>query len=151
MRRFVNAAGAVTLAMLAACGGEQAQPEPASETMPATEPAAAATEPTTGMMELPMGVTQAMVTEGDAIFHGAGLCQTCHGPDAKGMALAPDLTDNEWLNIPGRDFDAIVGVIQSGVAQPKEHPAPMPATGGASLTAEQVRAVAAYVYTLSQN
>ena len=148
MRGLVSGVSVVALAMFAACGGEQAQPE-SSEMAPAAEPAAApAAEPAAAMMALPEGVTQAMVTEGDAIFHGAGLCQTCHGPDAKGMALAPDLTDGEWLNVTGHNYDEIVTVITNGVAQPKQHPAPMPAKGGANLSDEQVHAVAAYVYSL---
>ena len=39
--------------------------------------------------------------------------------------------------------------IQTGVPTPKKAPAPMPPMGGASLTPEQVRAVAAYEYSLS--
>jgi mono/diheme cytochrome c family protein len=64
--------------------------------------------------------------------------------------LAPNLTDGTWLNISGRNYDEIVTVVTSGVPEPKEAAAPMPAKGGANLTDEQVRAVAAYVYTLSQ-
>ena len=37
-----------------------------------------------------------------------------------------------------------------GVPQPKQHPAPMPAKGGAPLTDEQVKQVSAYVYSISR-
>jgi mono/diheme cytochrome c family protein len=87
-----------------------------------------------------------MVAQGQQIFTGAGLCYTCHGPDGTGTPLAPNLTDVTWINVDG-SYDAIVGVVTSGVAQPREHPAPMPPLGGAQLTPEQVRAVAAYVYS----
>jgi mono/diheme cytochrome c family protein len=38
--------------------------------------------------------------------------------------------------------------VTNGVPQPKEHPAPMPPKGGAQLSDDQVKAVAAYVYSL---
>jgi mono/diheme cytochrome c family protein len=147
MRRFVSTASAVAVMSLAACGGE-ADPgtqTPAVEPAPATQPAPAAP------MNLPEGVTAEMVAEGQAIFGGAGICVACHGPDAKGVGnLAPDLTDDTWLNISGRNYDEIVNLIMTGVPQPTEAAAPMLARGGSSITDEQVRAVAAYVYTLGQ-
>ncbi len=100
----------------------------------------------------PSAITPAMITLGDSVFHGTaggGTCAVCHGANAKGTpGLAPDLTDAKWLNGDG-SYGFIVGVVQKGVAEPKESPAPMPPLGGANLSAEQVRAVAAYVYALS--
>lgn len=88
-----------------------------------------------------------LVQEGRAIFAGPGNCQMCHGGNAKGTPLAPDLTDATWLNIDG-SYGAIAGLVRAGVPRPKAHPSPMPPLGGASLTAHQVCAVAAYVYSL---
>jgi cbb3-type cytochrome c oxidase subunit III len=90
-----------------------------------------------------------MVTEGQTIFTSTGNCFSCHGADAKGTALAPDLTDATWLNISG-NYDEIVTLVHTGVAQPKDpsHAAPMPAMGGAQLTDDQVKAVSAYVWSL---
>jgi mono/diheme cytochrome c family protein len=88
---------------------------------------------------------------GDSIFHGqvgGGTCSACHGQDAKGTAVAPDLTDSQWLNGDG-SYQFIVNTITNGVPKPKEHPAPMPPKGGATLTDDQVKAVAAYEYSLS--
>jgi cbb3-type cytochrome c oxidase subunit III len=84
---------------------------------------------------------------GKAIFTGKGLCAACHGPDAKGTALAPDLTDGTWLHADGT-VESIAQVVKAGVAAPKEHPAPMPPMGGASLSPDQVKAAAAYVHSL---
>lgn len=149
MRRFVSTASAVALTILAACGGGEA--DPATETPEATEPAPAEQPQQTAPMNLPEGVTAEMVAEGEQIFHGVGICQTCHGPDATGVGnLAPNLTDDTWLNITSRNYDEIVTLVTNGVPQPKEAAAPMPPKGGANLTDEQVRAVAAYVYTLGQ-
>jgi mono/diheme cytochrome c family protein len=88
---------------------------------------------------------------GDSIFHGqvgGGTCSACHGQDAKGTAVAPDLTDSQWLNGDG-SYQFIVNTITNGVPKPKQHPAPMPPKGGAPLTDDQVKAVAAYEYSLS--
>ena len=145
--RFVNRfTGVFSVALLAACGGGASDAAPAAEPA-ATEPAAAA--PMT--MELPAGVTQAMIAEGKTIFEGAGLCLACHGLDAKGTPLAPNLTDEEWLNISGRIYEEIVANIMNGVPQPKQHTSPMPAKGGSAITDEQVRAVGAYVWSLGSH
>ena len=46
-------------------------------------------------------------------------------------------------------YDFMVRIITEGVPKPKQHPAPMPPKGGAALTDDQVKAVAAYEYSLS--
>lgn len=98
--------------------------------------------------ELPEGVTPEMVEQGQEIFTGNGLCATCHGANGEGTPLAPNLSDSDWLNIDG-SYDAIVELVNTGVPTPKEHPAPMLPKGGSDITDDQVRAVAAYVWTLS--
>lgn len=87
-------------------------------------------------------------TTGEAIFKGKGMCHVCHGADAKGTPLAPDLTDDEWLNIDG-SVEGIVEIVTNGVPEPKEHPAPMPPLGGADLSEAEVQSVAEYVKSLS--
>lgn len=98
---------------------------------------------------LPEGVTVAMAEEGQDIFHGAGLCASCHLRQGVGGGLAPNLTDDVWLHIDG-GYESIVQVIMDGVQVPIEAPGPMPERGGSAITDEQVRAVAAYVYILSR-
>ncbi len=97
------------------------------------------------------GVSPKLVALGDSIFHGqvgGAACTACHGQDAKGTPVGPNLTDNEWLHADGT-LEGIAKVITTGVPQPKKAPAPMPPKGGAALTDEQVKAAAAYVYSLS--
>jgi mono/diheme cytochrome c family protein len=134
---------------VAACAKKEADESAAADTatVPAAQPAPAPA-PAAAPANLPAGVTQDMVTQGQQIFTSAGNCYTCHGVDGTGTALAPNLTDAEWLNNNGT-FDEIVSVIKTGVAQPKDktHPAPMPAMGGAALTDDQVKSVAAYVWS----
>jgi cbb3-type cytochrome c oxidase subunit III len=89
-----------------------------------------------------------MVSEGQQIFTtNPGICVTCHGPDAKGTQLAPNLTDSEWLNNDGT-YNGIINTVKTGVPTPKAAPAPMPPMGGANLTDDQIKAVAAYVWAL---
>ena len=134
-------------ALLAACGGG----EPPADQMPADTAVAPAptTPPATppaGAAALPPGVTQEMVAAGQQTF--STVCVACHGPDATGTPLAPNLTDNVWLNISGRNYDEIVNLVKTGVDPAREAPAPMPPMGGAQLTDQQVNEVAAYVMTL---
>ena len=97
---------------------------------------------------LPAGVTQAMVDKGNEIFHKAGLCYACHGQDAKGL-VGPNLTDDVWLHSKGT-YDDIVKQILSGVSKEESKSGvPMPARGGSSITDDDVKSVAAYVYSLS--
>ncbi len=100
--------------------------------------------------QMPDGVTDAMVAEGQTVFMGAGLCAACHGMDATG-AVGPDLTDGEWL-IGDGTYPALVNQITEGVSAEEatnSMGAIMPPKGGSAITDDQVKAVAAYVWTLS--
>lgn len=148
MRRRSLAASAVLLALaFGACkGGEKAQEQQAAPPAAAAPQAAAIPAG-----QLPPGVTQAMLDEGNTLFHGAGLCATCHGADGKGVpGLGANLTDSVWLHSDG-SYNAIVKQITEGVpANVSTSGAAMPPKGGSSLTADQVKAVAGYVWSLSK-
>ncbi len=92
--------------------------------------------------------TKAEAAEGRKVFSGKGNCYTCHGMDAKGTPLAPNLVQHKWINIDG-SYAEIANLVRTGVLHPKEHPAPMPAMGGAQLSADEICDVSAYVYFLS--
>ena len=101
-------------------------------------------------MALPAGVTDAMVQEGQGIYAGAGICAACHGPDATG-GIGPNLSDAEWL-IGDGEYEQIVTQILDGVSASQatfRRGAIMPPKGGSGITEAQVRAVSAYVWTLS--
>ena len=99
---------------------------------------------------LPEGVTVEMVQEGQEIFNGVtGICFTCHLREGTGGPLAPNLGDDEWLNIDG-EYESIVDIIITGVPVPMEYPGQMAPRANRPLTDEQVRAAAAYVFTLSR-
>jgi cytochrome c oxidase cbb3-type subunit 3 len=90
-----------------------------------------------------------MVEEGNTLYHGAGICYTCHGQNGVGVTgLGPALGDAEWLHSDG-SYDAIVAQILKGVsAGESKTGVAMPAKGGSAITDDQARAVAAYVYSL---
>lgn len=139
-----------TALVVMACGGGGEQQADAA---PAAEAAAAAPAPAEQAAmpagEMPAGVTAAMVEEGKTLYAGAGICYTCHGPDAKGVpGLGPNLTDAEWLHSDG-SYEAMVTQIMQGVSATESTTGvAMPAKGGSAITDDQVKAVAAYVYSL---
>jgi mono/diheme cytochrome c family protein len=98
---------------------------------------------------LPVGVTAAMIADGQKIYAGPGLCSACHGPQAKGInGLGPNLTDAEWLHSDGT-YEALVAQVTTGVpASKSKGGVAMPPKGGSALTEAQIRAVAAYVWSL---
>jgi mono/diheme cytochrome c family protein len=95
-----------------------------------------------------------MVALGDSIFHGqagGGLCYTCHGPDANGTQLAPPLVSHKWLTGDGT-YAFIQQRVKEGMPKPTPpYVAPMPPMGGAQLTPDQIKSVAAYVYSISHS
>ena len=100
------------------------------------------------LAQAPAAVTPAAIAQGDSIFHSKGNCYACHGANAQG-AVGPNLTDAEWIHSDG-SYDAIVKQVTTGVTKEESKSGiPMPAKGGSSITDDEVKAVAAYVYSLS--
>jgi glucose/arabinose dehydrogenase/mono/diheme cytochrome c family protein len=99
----------------------------------------------------PPDATPEQVALGDRVFHGqvgSAPCVGCHGTNAEGTPLGPDLTSGTWLWGDG-SLQSITQIITDGVPNPKEYRAAMPAMGGAQLSPAEVSAVAAYVWALS--
>jgi mono/diheme cytochrome c family protein len=93
-----------------------------------------------------------MVAEGDSLFN-SGSCQRCHGEKGSGGRWAPDLTDDEWVQSDG----SLAGIFQTifwGVRRRDFHDPnrrfEMNPKGGMSISWDQTRALAAYVWTLSR-
>ena len=101
--------------------------------------------------ELPEGVTAETVEQGKAVYGGAGICSSCHGPAGAGIpSLGADLTDSEWLHSDG-SYDGVLKSVMEGVtAQASSSGVPMPAKGGTNISDDDAKAVAAYVWTLSK-
>ena len=104
-----------------------------------------------GPLPTPPGATAAQVALGNRIYHGQvanASCAGCHGDDAKGTPLGPDLTSSKWLWGDG-SLPSIKRIITEGVPQPKNYRSAMPPMGGAQLSPAEVDAVAAYVWAIS--
>ena len=98
--------------------------------------------------QFPEDVTPARIAEGGKLFKGQGFCFACHDLAGKG-AMGPDLTDTLWLHSNGT-FSEIVQQIVAGVPKNRSKSGVlMPPRGGSQLNDEQVKAVAAYVWSLS--
>jgi mono/diheme cytochrome c family protein len=98
----------------------------------------------------PAGVTESTVLNGQELFLGKGHCHMCHGDDARGTGVAPDLTGHRWIHISGAYRD-IVGLIKGGVPRPRFAPLPMPARGKGHLSDGEVNEVAGFVWSLSRS
>lgn len=97
---------------------------------------------------LPPGATMAMVENGHDIFHGEGLCATCHGADATGD-VGPDLTDGEWLQEKG-SYLSILEVVLDGVPEARSSMGTaMPPRGDTDIDDLSAQSVAAYVWKVS--
>lgn len=99
----------------------------------------------------PPGATSAEVELGGRIYRGevaSAPCAGCHGTDAKGSPLGPDLTSSSKSLWTDGSLASITRVITDGVPKPKAYGAPMPPKGGAQLTNSEVSALAAYIWAL---
>jgi cbb3-type cytochrome c oxidase subunit III len=101
--------------------------------------------------EMPEGVTKETIAKGKAVYEGPGICSSCHGPAGKGIpSLGANLTDSEWLHSDG-SYAGITKTVMEGVtAQASSSGVPMPAKAGTNISDDDVKAVAAYVWTLSK-
>jgi hypothetical protein len=105
------------------------------------------------MNGLPAGVTTRTIALDDSLFH-ASSCTRCHGADAKGAQNGPNLTTATHMHVNGT-YDDFVRIITSGVPrdsiQDKSHRFGMQPRGGTQnpLNDDQIKAVAAYVFSLS--
>ena len=102
---------------------------------PASAPSAAAASPE-------------LIAQGDKIFHGAGNCYACHGANAEGL-VGPNLTDAEWIHSKGTQEDIQAQVMHGVSKEESKSGIPMPPKGGGTISDDDVKAVAAYVYSLS--
>ncbi|MGH7620656.1 MAG: c-type cytochrome [Gemmatimonadaceae bacterium] len=126
------------IAVIVACGHRAptaAAPAPALAAKPA----------------LPAGVTPEMVAAGNTIFNTRS-CKNCHLANGVGGVRGPDLTDDKWIHIDG-SYAAIVGIVTTGFTKAQQidpkYRFSMNPRGGVNLTDDEIRSVAAYVWSLS--
>lgn len=137
----------LALAAIGACSKKS----PSTSPSPAASPASSAAPAASAVAARPF--TAAMLAEGDSIFH-ARSCKNCHGPEGKGAANGPDLTDQTFLHVDNT-YASYVNLVTTGVPADQikdpSHHVPMGARGGrpTPLSDDQIKAVAAYAYSLS--
>jgi glucose/arabinose dehydrogenase/mono/diheme cytochrome c family protein len=126
--------------------------EPAGATEQASARPPEGTHPDAGKAPVPPGSSASMVALGERIFHGetGATCIGCHGRNGTGSTLGPDLTSGQWSWSDG-SVNGIAEAIRKGIPEPRQFRSPMPAMGGAQLSADQLNALAAYVWTLSHH
>jgi mono/diheme cytochrome c family protein len=97
---------------------------------------------------LPPGVGAEVGDQGREVYERS--CVMCHGEQGEGTALGPSLTDAAWLRGRTGTFEEIVGVVRDGVESDSAgYPVPMNPRGDGTLTDDEVRAVAAYAYSIA--
>jgi mono/diheme cytochrome c family protein len=69
------------------------------------------------------------------------------GSDGKGSPVGADLTAGTWLWSDG-SLEGLTKTISQGVATPKKHLGAMPPLGGSPLSAADLKAVSAYVWSI---
>ena len=142
---FARPLRAVVLAATPALVACSHSASPAAGTSTAPAPAAAAKP------AMPAGVTPAMIATGDSIFNNRS-CKNCHLVGGVGGPRGPNLTDSQWIHVDG-SYDSIVKLVTTGFTKAeqvdKQYQFSMNPRGGVNLTDDQIRAVAAYVYSLS--
>lgn len=138
----------VPLLATAGCGGDDAEPitdRPSGQAPPV------ATD-TAGSMGTDAPAGSDRIEQGRQVFAGNGLCFSCHGADGAGTPLGPNLVDGDWIWLDpaaGDTLTQVATIVRTGVSAPEEHPAPMPAMGGAQLSEDQIQAVSEYVLSLN--
>ncbi len=100
-------------------------------------------------LKRPTPVTDSAIARGRALFHGAANCSACHGIEGVGTDSGAPLAQGIWLH--GEDsYDAIVSRVVHGIPRSvSTRGTAMPMRGWNPLSDQEVRDVAAYVWTIS--
>jgi mono/diheme cytochrome c family protein len=97
----------------------------------------------------PPGVTDSAIVWGQHLFHGSAGCSTCHGEGGRGTDRGPNITGAIWLHGPGT-YESIIEQVRHGVPASRSYTGEgMPPRGNVPMSEEAVRAVAAYVWSIS--
>lgn len=97
----------------------------------------------------PAEVTDSAIAWGKALFEGSANCSRCHGAGGRGTEYGPDLADAIWWHGPG-SYEWLVREVTHGIPENLTVTGePMPARGWAPMHDADVRAVAAYVWSIS--
>jgi mono/diheme cytochrome c family protein len=97
----------------------------------------------------PPGVTDSAIAWGKALFHGSANCSACHGEGGRGTEYGPNITGALWLHGPGT-YESLIEQVKHGVPASRSATGqPMPMRGWTTMSDDDVKAVAAYVWSIS--
>jgi mono/diheme cytochrome c family protein len=97
----------------------------------------------------PAGVTDSSIAWGRELFHGSANCAGCHGDGGRGTDRGPNLTGAIWLHGPGT-YESLIEQVNHGVPAFRSYTGEeMPKRGMVPMPDEAVKAVAAYVWSIS--
>lgn len=104
------------------------------------------------LLPLPPLMTVAMIQDGDALFHGTGGCDNCHGSEGQGLAARGKSLTAGVQYIPAGDWSAMDSVIAVGIPESETRsPISMPPRGQHSdLSEDEIARIGAYVWAISQ-
>jgi len=108
---------------------------------------------TSSILRLPDGITKFQIAYGDSVFHHTD-CRRCHGTAGAGSPDGPSVRSAQVASSVD-SVRALIKIITNGVRvedfRNGSYRLPMPPRGGTEppLTDGQVRAVAAYIWSLS--
>lgn len=100
---------------------------------------------------LPFGMTFDMIRDGDRLYRGKGGCVNCHGTEEQGLAGRGKTLTAGLHFLPPGDWRGVDSIIAVGLPDAvTRSPVAMPARGQhGDLDAEEMRAIAAYVWAVS--
>lgn len=124
----------LALVALGACAAPQATPAPVR----------AAVGPSR-----PPGVTDSTIALGQVLYDGRGMCRSCHGEEGRGTARGPAL-HGRIGGAGDPSFSALITQVVHGTPAHDSAGAAMPSRQITQLTYPEVRAVAAYVWSLRE-
>jgi mono/diheme cytochrome c family protein len=97
----------------------------------------------------PPGVTDSAIAWGKALFHGSANCSACHGEGGRGTGYGPNITGALWLHGPGT-YESLIEQVKHGVPASRSATGQaMPMRGWTTMSDDDVKAVAAYVWSIS--
>ena len=102
-----------------------------------------------GPPQRPPGVTDSAIVWGRDLFHGSAGCSACHGEGGRGTERGPNITGAIWLHGPGT-YESLIEQVKHGVPASRSYTGEgMPPRGRVPMPEDAVRAVAAYVWSIS--
>lgn len=98
----------------------------------------------------PQPAPDSVIARGARVYRGSASCVACHGPTGRGTADGPSLADGIWIKGRGTYQELIQQVVHGAPRRESATGKPMPMRGWAGATDDEIRAVAAYVWSLSR-